>query len=83
MRRDKGAHSLLGVILIMGLGGQAVRIFAQPPLRTVRQLHRRVEEIIRRPEFATARWGILVESLDRGAVLSSRMRIGSSRRRRI
>lgn len=69
MRRDKGAHGLLGVVLIVGLGGQAVRIFAQPPLRTVRQLHRRVEEIIRRPEFATARWGILVESLDRGAVL--------------
>jgi len=49
-----------------------MRGYAQPPLRTVRELERRVEELLRRPEFATTRWGILVESLDRRRVLLAR-----------
>ncbi|GBC82030.1 D-alanyl-D-alanine carboxypeptidase [bacterium HR10] len=60
---------LIGALLLIGVSGQMAAMSAQPPLRTVKQLQRRIEEILQRPEFATTRWGILVESLDRGRVL--------------
>ncbi|MCS6817711.1 MAG: D-alanyl-D-alanine carboxypeptidase/D-alanyl-D-alanine-endopeptidase [Acidobacteriota bacterium] len=72
MFTNKSRRSLIVAMALIGMSGHAAGGMAQPPLRTVRQLERRVEEIIRRPEFATTRWGILVESLDRRMVLLQR-----------
>ena len=81
--RTEERRILIGVLLLIGVSGQMTALLAQPPLRTVRQLQQRIEEILRRPEFATTRWGILVESLDRGGCLCNTMRISSSRRPRM
>lgn len=67
MRTTRRAGILISVILCVGVrsGLQA----QSPTLRTERDLQRRLQEIIRRPEFATTRWGLLVQSLDRERVL--------------
>jgi len=62
----------IGALLVLGVIGPLMRGEAQPPLHTLRHLHRRIEEILRRPEFATTRWGILIESLDRRKVVFER-----------
>jgi D-alanyl-D-alanine carboxypeptidase/D-alanyl-D-alanine-endopeptidase (penicillin-binding protein 4) len=49
---------------------QASNKRSRPP-STINQLQRAIEKIISQPRFATTRWGILIESLDRKRVLFS------------
>lgn len=72
MAASKRRRILIVALSLIGIGAHIGEGLAQPPLRTLRQLERRFEEILRRPEFATTRWGILVESLDRRMVLIQR-----------
>ena len=72
MAASKRRRIVIVALVLLGIGGHAVGGLAQPPLRTLRQLERHFEAVLRRPEFATTRWGILVESLDRRVVLIQR-----------
>ncbi len=72
MAASRRGRIVIIALVLIGISSCAVGGLAQPPRRTLRQLERHFEEILRRPEFATTRWGILVESLDRRMVLVQR-----------
>jgi D-alanyl-D-alanine carboxypeptidase/D-alanyl-D-alanine-endopeptidase (penicillin-binding protein 4) len=52
-------------------GPSKTRPARAPSSRSLRQLQREIRRIITQPRFATTRWGVLIESLDRPRVLFS------------